>query len=282
MKFYCINNPDNPHNPESYALLKAAVEAKGLEFIVLDPDAVNMLELPKLSRTDILYRQAIGGQQKLVERILLASDPTTIYEDTTPALRKGGPWAALILFDRAGVQMPKSVYLFATKDKEKLRQYCEHVGGFPVIVKAIDRSHGEGVIRFDSFESLHSAMPMFLNEPEEYILKQYVPHTEHARLVVVGDKVVDSIAYRKPADDFRTNNVHVPDVYAKKFSPEIEEAALKATHAQGYAFGGADILLAEDGTFYLAEATNTRANFDNFPAVFGFHKFNVAVSAAQV
>ena len=83
------------------------------------------------------------------------------------------------------------------------------------------------------------------------MIRQFIPVTTSARLIVLGGKVVDSIEYRAPKNDFRSN-VGVPNVKPKKFAKGIEETAIKAVDALDLEFGGVDILIHGD-KHYLTE-----------------------------
>ena len=75
-------------------------------------------------------------------------------------------------------------------------------------------------------------------------IEEFLPHTEHARLIVLGDQVIDGIVYHGNDYDFRTNRsdeeIHVEPM---KFSEEMEQTAIRATHASGFEFGGVDMIV---------------------------------------
>ena len=85
-------------------------------------------------------------------------------------------------------------------------------------------------------------------------------YTAHARLIVLGDQVIDSIEYKREPNDFRSNVAKQPSVLAKKFPQHIQDAAVESVKALDLEFGGVDILIQNDGQFYIAEV--------NFPCNF--------------
>jgi len=117
-----------------------------------------------------------------------------------------------------------------------------------------------GVIKVDSFSSLLSITDYLIHSNQQAVLRKFIEHEEHARLIVLGDSVISSIAYKKPTDDFRTNVGEKPNVVGKKYSTEVQEIAVKSSKSLGFEFAGVDIIIDKSGTPYLAEV--------NFPCYF--------------
>lgn len=105
-----------------------------------------------------------------------------------------------------------------------------------MVVKVLGRSHGHGVFKASS--------PTELAE----------------RLVVIGDKVVSTIKYIQPTDDFRTNAVDSPTVEPIEVDNSMKKVVIEAVRVNGCEFGGVDILRCPSGEFYLAEL-NYPCNF---------------------
>jgi ribosomal protein S6--L-glutamate ligase len=77
------------------------------------------------------------------------------------------------------------------------------------------------------------------------VMKEYINTTSTARLIVLGDAVIDSIEYRANQDDFRSNEGHKPNVFRATFGNDVNDLAVRAVHALGLEFGGVDILLSD-------------------------------------
>ncbi|HET9411394.1 MAG TPA: hypothetical protein VFO38_00910 [Candidatus Saccharimonadales bacterium] len=92
------------------------------------------------------------------------------------------------------------------------------------------------------------------------MMRKYIDYTAHARLIVLGNHVIDSIEYKREPNDFRSNVAKQPSVLAKEFSQAIQDAAVQSVQALDLEFGGVDILIQDDGQFYIAEV--------NFPCNF--------------
>jgi ribosomal protein S6--L-glutamate ligase len=133
------------------------------------------------------------------------------------------------------------------------------LGDFPVIVKVMGGSHGVGVIRVDSEESLRSLSDYLFATKVTFVVKEYFTVRSSLRLVVVGNTVVDAIQYMVPVGDFRSNVGEFPVVVKVVPSKVSISLALRAVASLGLDFGGVDILVT-DKRNYITEV--------NFPCFF--------------
>ncbi len=143
--------------------------------------------------------------------------------------------------------------------KEFVPKLIKQLGDFPIIIKVLGGSHGVGVMRIDSIESFYSVSDFLKQSNIEVALKEYVPARRTARLMVLGDRVIDSIEYIAPKRDFRSNEGAEPNVIPKVFSKEVNNMAVKAVSALNLDFGGVDIAIT-DKDIYVLEV--------NFPAFY--------------
>lgn len=110
-------------------------------------------------------------------------------------------------------------------------------------------------MKVDSYGSLFSVADYIRQQKGRVVLKEYCSLASSARLIVLGNRVIDSIEYSANKDDFRSNEGKVPNVTPKKFDAVVEEAAIKAVDKLGLEFGGVDIMITEGGP-RIAEANN--------------------------
>lgn len=151
-----------------------------------------------------------------------------------------------MVFDNLGIPAPKTVN-YLPKDREALLKYVDEVGGFPVCLKVLGGSHGIGVMCIDSKQSLFSVSDYLREQGEMVVMKEYCNVTSSARLIVLGDKVIDSIEYSAPKGDFRSNEGKAPNVSQKRFSKTVNEIAIQAVKSLGLEFGGVDIMITDNG-----------------------------------
>lgn len=231
-------------------LLRPAAEKLGVEVILqdyrkpvsdLDPSAKHLLYRVSPSR------ESVGVERALNERYVCVSLVRYPFRYSPDAISE---LAGLPVLPTETVD---------DLDAEALAAKVDRVGGFPVVVKdKIPGGHGVGIIKVEGMDSLLSVgrMVFDLHNRQVFQIQKFAPHPRHARLIVLGDEIVDSIAYNANPDDFRTNrSAEEIDVEPCKFSPETEQLAIRATRANGFDFGGVDIL--EDGDArYLLEVNN--------------------------
>lgn len=257
MKLYIIFNHAGG-NQTTLELLQQACAAHGLESVILDPAEVNPTTIT-LEKGDALYRISTHEKPgaKQLEAALLRPDIASFRTNSTPSGVSN--WHdAPTSYAYLGIPAPKTVG-YIPQDRQVLLDVVEELGGFPIIIKAMGGQHGVGVMRVDSSESLFSVSDFVRQNSEEVVLKEYCNVRSTARLIVLGSEVISSIEYTAPEGDFRSNEGKSPNVAPKKFSPEVEAAAIRAVNAQGLEFGGVDIMMTDDGP-KVAEA--------NFPCYF--------------
>ncbi|MCA9376213.1 MAG: hypothetical protein KC925_04085 [Candidatus Doudnabacteria bacterium] len=257
MKFYCISGDEQD---VSYGLFKAAIEARDdIELVRIDPWDFDPSNPPQLERGDMLYRITTGKPASAIEQLMYREGVATLRN--TEGMGDSYcvyPYPHLV-FGKVGVPSPKMT-AFVPKNREYLEKSVEWLGGFPVALKVPGGSHGVGVMKVDSMSSLLSVGDFVRSKRAHPILQQFINVTRSARLIVLGDKVIDSIEYAAPEGDFRSNVGDEPNVTGKVFSEEIQQTAVKATQSLGLEFAGVDILIDENDNHYVTEA--------NFPCFF--------------
>ncbi|MBT7485684.1 MAG: hypothetical protein HN673_04895 [Rhodospirillales bacterium] len=169
-------------------------------------------------------------------------------------IRYAYKYSLQLMSDLGGFAIPKTEKVTVPSD-DQLAETAERVGGYPLIVKhKIPGGHGIGVIQVDSLEGLLSvARTVFAHgDTSSFQMQEFLAHDRHARLIVLGGEVIDSIAYNKTNDDFRTNRAEKDiDVEPVKFSKEVEQAAIRATEGHLFDFGGVDVIEGDDENYVL-------------------------------
>lgn len=263
MKLYCINRlieTGEMANQPTIKLLKAACENQDVEFVELVSDTYDFAHPPRLNAGDLIYRVATDSLSRQLEKLLLTMRPTSFYADD-----RGFWWQDNVVKATAvhmAYDLPINKTIFgASNDKTQLESAVKELGGFPIVIKVAGGSHGVGVIKVDSFSSLHSVVDYLRNTTnEQFVLRQYVEHEAHARIIVLGNKVVDSTEYTSEQNDFRTNSAKEPSVTAKDFGSEVNQIAIKSVNVLGLEFGGVDIIIDAKGQAHILEV--------NFPCFF--------------
>ena len=246
-------------NPTINKLLQQACAARSITCQFHLPENFDFTATGPLPPGDLLYRVAAprrGSEAvRSIEQHLLSRGVATFYRtDESSQIRYN---AATIthqyhIFQRAGLPLPRTI-LSLGPGRELLTRYVEQLGGFPVILKTSHGSHGIGTIKVDSASSLRSIMDFMHDINITVLMQEYIDAAATARFIVVGNEVVDSIEYRAPEGDFRTNTGVSPHVSPRRFDASLQDLAVKAVAALDLEAGGVDVLLSGDGAGFLAE-----------------------------
>ncbi|MBT3413248.1 MAG: ATP-grasp domain-containing protein [Candidatus Jacksonbacteria bacterium] len=247
MKFYYVAT-ENKYDTAD--LFDVSCKERGIETVRIDPDTYSYTDGKDMTKKDLLYRIGISAPAIAIEKVLLQYSPTTFYSDEFLF-----PRSVHLAYKQANIPVPKTVS-YVSSNKELLRSSVEHVGGLPVVIKVVGGSKGIGVMLADSYEGLFSIVDFLSSRSIRFVLQEFIDAPSHARLIVLGNKVIDSIEYISNAGDFRTNSDDTPNVAAKKFSKEVEEIAIEAAHALGVEFGGTDIIFDKKGNPYVLEVNS--------------------------
>lgn len=255
MKKIRLHNIVSRCNPAVDQELRLACEARDVEYIPVDPISFSFANSPKVQRGDLVYRTDTGGKSSSIQRWFAMQEIVTLHAKHDRIFYSFDSFSR---FRAQKIPQPKTIDWLPRKRKN-LQAAVKALGGFPVILKVTGGSHGVGVIKVDSLSSLLSMSDYLHGHSNRVIMRQFIPGGHSARLIVLGKKVIDSIEYRAPRGDFRSNVDYEPMVSAKKFSSSVEKLAIKAVQALELEFGGVDILV-HKGKGYVAET--------NFPCFF--------------
>lgn len=258
MNFYCIKQGTNNDIEARVELLKRACDDRNVNFVDLDSEAVDYSQIQQPTGNDFLYNVGRGSQ--ILESLMLNEAVTTFYASNPKANFNLANTSTLwtIIHDKEKLPAPKTVHSL-TDDRRLLKKYVEYLGGFPLIIKAVGSTRGVGVIKVDSLAALYSIADYLISLNGKFILRQFIECASRLRLVVLGNKVITSVEYISPQDDFRTIEDY-PETKVVKAPAIIEQTAVKSVEAIGVEIGGVDIVLDAAGNHYLLEV--------NFPFSF--------------
>lgn len=113
---------------------------------------------------------------------------------------------------------------YLPQDHQALLEIADELGGFPIIIKAMGGSHGIGVMRVDSPESLFSVGDFVRQSGVQVLLKACCDVRSTTRLIVLGDQVISSIEYSAPKGDFRSNEGSSPKSIRKPLTRKCKKS----------------------------------------------------------
>lgn len=257
MQFICVHH--HRLSPNVLRLLEVACHHRHLDFVAIEASSFDYTQAEIPREPYLLYNASTTASSRLIQYFLLQPHASTFFRSLEMVNSdSSGVWAT-IKQAKVGIPMPRTIYSI-TRDRAALQHAVEHLGGFPLVAKVIGGSHGIGVMKVDSLAALYSLADYLAQKEERVMLRQFINVTSSARLIVLAGRVIDSIEYRAPAGDFRTNSSSRPTIFPQQYSAAIERVACRAVAALGLEFGGVDILIDHAGQPYVTEV--------NFPCSF--------------
>lgn len=261
MKLFLITAKNRTGSIETTnQLLTEACERVAVDCEVIDENQA-FDRLPAMATGDALYRASVKTQARIIEQLLIQPSTVTFYQNYKQVFAPlNNVISGSILLEKAGLSIPRTIYGLPN-NKTALKRAAEQLG-LPLIIKAEGLSHSVGVMKIESLASLYSIADYLRLDSTKFVLREFIETESSARLIVLGDQVVDSIAYLNQGRDFRSNEGNQPQVEARDFSDEIEKTAIQAVKELGLEFGGVDIILDQkQNKHYLLEV--------NMPCFFG-------------
>ncbi len=254
MRFLCV---DDRVPAATISTLRSACEQRDIPFVHVDAALFDYREEDRARPGDLLYRPAVSLRAQRTEQHLHAHGVTTFHRD--PVDMYFGYVDSAVLFQRAGLSIPRSIYC-TTTNRRRLEAYVQRLGGFPIVMKVGGYSGGLGVIIMESQRSMNSMVDYALAKGTMPVLMPFIDDAIHWRAVVVGDEVVASYRNLTDPGDFRTSATSNMDDYDAVPPAEVVEMAVTATKTLRVAMAGVDILEHPSGKLFVLEA--------NFPCYF--------------
>jgi|SRR5688500_7090420 len=150
-----------------------------------------------------------------------------------------------------GLPVPDSVF---TAMPENVELMLNLLGDqYPVVIKTLNSTQGQGVILGESFTSSRSIAEAFIRLREEIMLQRFVEEAKgkDIRVFVVGGKVIATMERSAQNGEFRSNLHRGASSNKVRISKEEETMALRAAELMGLEVAGVDILRSEKGPLIL-------------------------------
>ena len=175
-----------------------------------------------------------------------------------------------------GLDVPKTFFVNDTSDLSTL---IEHLGGFPVVMKIVEGTHGVGVILSETFSNAEASIETFLRMKEKILLQEFIAEANGAdiRAIVVDGEIVAAMKRQARDGEFRSNLHRGATAELVMLSASEEHAAKKAVRIMGLDFAGVDILRSDRGPLIMEvnaspglEGIETTTGIDISSKVFDF------------
>jgi ribosomal protein S6--L-glutamate ligase len=159
-------------------------------------------------------------------------------------------WRAQCALVAAGVPMPKAAMI---NDLEQLDELAERLGGYPLIIKLLESTHGSGVILVRERKGARSTLDAFAGLHKGVLVQQYIAESngEDIRAIVCGNKVVAAMKRTPPPGEFRSNLHRGGTAQLVELSKQETEVAILAAQTVGLDIAGVDILRSHRGPLVM-------------------------------
>ena len=253
-------------NKDVALAFKEAGEKIGVEVVIMDPKecaVINFKELQILFQGKPIEKLDAclirGSENKLDFRLYLTEYMAklgTVMVNNAQAIRLcDNKFETQTLLNSIGVKAPDTVAIVQIEQLDAAVHYLKEK--FPMIVKTVSGSHGVGVLKVDTYESLKSIVQLLLATDTNLMLQEFIPHKESGRIMTLGDKVVASVMRSIPDGDFRSNKDQGAELTKYVATAEEGEVALKIAKALGCVLCAIDYIIDPDGQMVVFEANSS-------------------------
>ncbi len=149
-----------------------------------------------------------------------------------------------------GIDVPRSVFIGQGQDIEEL---INEVGGFPVIIKITESTHGAGVLLADTYSSASGIIEALHRLKEKVMLQEFVEEAAGTdlRVLVVAGQVVAAMKREAMEGEFRSNLHRGAQAKIEEITAREKELAVKACRIMGLDVAGVDLLRSSRGPLVL-------------------------------
>lgn len=203
------------------------------------PDAV----IPRIGSSVTSYGAAVVRQFEMMKVYCVVS--------TEALLRARDKRTAAQYLAANGLPVPDSVFTAMPENVESMLKLLGE--NFPIVIKTLNSTQGQGVILGESFNSAQSIAEAFIRLREEIMLQRFIEEAkgQDIRVFVVGGNVVATMQRSAQNGEFRSNLHRGASSNKIRITKEEEEIALQATRLMGLEVAGVDILRSGNGPLIL-------------------------------
>jgi len=157
---------------------------------------------------------------------------------------------SLQILSRAGIGLPKTVFMDYSKDAEGI---VESVGGAPVIIKLLEGTQGLGVVLAENKKAAQSVIEAFHGVHARIIVQEFIKEAKGAdiRAFVVDGEVVGAMKRQARNGEFRSNLHRGGYAEVVKLTRSERATAISAAKKMGLGVAGVDMLPSTRGPLII-------------------------------
>ena len=217
---------------------------KGRPFIFYDNRTLDHVDayIPRIGSTATYFGEAVLRQIEMQE----------IYSTLSPEglLHARNKYRCYQILAAKDILVPKTIYLNMSYN---ITRIIRQLGHPPYIVKLINSTHGEGVLKADSVRHAVNITEAFIKAKQRVLIQEFIAESRGSdiRVFVVGGKVVASMKRQAQGNDFRSNLHRGAKSFPVQLSEEEIDISLKAVKILGLEIAGVDLLRSDRGPMVL-------------------------------
>ncbi len=199
--------------------------------------------IPRIGASVTFYGAAVVRQFEMMKVFTTAESQALI--------RSRDKLRCLQILSRAGIGLPKTIFMDYTKDTEGI---IEAVGGAPVVIKLLEGTQGLGVVLAENKKAAQSVIEAFHGVKTRIIVQEFIKESKGAdvRAFVVNGEVVGAMRRQATREGEFRSNLHRGGVATVvKLDRHEKHAAIEAAKKMGLGVAGVDMLPSKRGPLII-------------------------------
>jgi len=198
--------------------------------------------IPRIGASVTFYGAAVVRQFEMMKVFTTAESQALI--------RSRDKLRCLQILSRAGLGLPKTIFMDYTKDTEGI---VEAVGGAPVVIKLLEGTQGLGVVLAENKKAAQSVIEAFHGVKTRIIVQEFIKESKGSdiRALVVNGEVVGAIRRQAREGEFRSNLHRGGTATLVKLDRHEKHAAIEAAKKMGLGVAGVDMLPSKRGPLII-------------------------------
>lgn len=199
--------------------------------------------IPRIGASVTFYGAAVVRQFEMM-KVFTAVESQAL-------IRSRDKLRCLQILSRAGLGLPKTIFMDYTKDTEGI---VEAVGGAPVVIKLLEGTQGLGVVLAENKKAAQSVIEAFHGVKTRIIVQEFIKEAKGAdiRAFVVNGEVVGSMLRQATKEgEFRSNLHRGGIATVVKLDRHEKHAAIEAAKKMGLGVAGVDMLSSKRGPLII-------------------------------
>lgn len=198
--------------------------------------------IPRIGASVTVYGAAVVRQFEMM-KVFTAVESQAL-------IRSRDKFRSLQILSRAGIGLPKTMFMDYTKDTEGI---VEAVGGAPVIIKLLEGTQGLGVVLAENKKAAQSVIDAFHGLKTRIMVQEFVKESKGAdiRAFIVNGEVVGAMKRQAKEGEFRSNLHRGGKATLIKLSSVEKQTAITAAKKMGLGVAGVDMLPSARGPLII-------------------------------